>query len=285
MPDINQIAHIIHESTEKVKEQRIIGETKGAKPIAEGYLQTELNDQNRNGRTYGVAGIKKEVEGDRIQRELIPTGNMKGHDGHPSDPSMAVQQTIDPKVCSVKYLKIWMEGDNVAAHYTGTNNHYGKAFCEDLKEGELPSFSLRAIGSVVNKAGRIYVEDVRVVTWDRVYYPSHKRAYTKRLLTEGALSYDEARQAANYLAESSDLYNNQSSGRLIPVTTDDMRKYIKQESANIHMIIESFNVFFESMYMIDNGRSVQMTTKEGQTIIVQLESYVKDQILGYCSKQ
>ena len=183
MAEPRKIAHIIHEATEEVKEMKVIGE-KNNKPVAEGYLQTDLNDKNRNGRIYGTTQIKKEVEGDRIQKELIPTGNMKGHDGHPSDPNMAVQQTIDPKLCSVKYLKIWMEGDNVKAHFTGTNNHLGKAFNEDLLDGELPSFSLRAIGSVANKGGAVYVENVRVVTWDRVYYPSHKKAYTTKLLSE-----------------------------------------------------------------------------------------------------
>lgn len=277
MPDVKQIAHIIHEATEEVKEQKIVGEKNG-KPIAEGYLQTELNDKNRNGRIYGTTGIKKEVEGDRIQKELIPTGNMKGHDGHPTDPSMAVQQTIDPKLCSVKYLAIWMEGDNVKSRYTPTNTIYGKALAEDLRDGELPSFSLRAVGAVVNKNGGVYVEDVKVITWDRVYFPSHRKAYTTKLLTEAGMSLEEATAI-------SDLYNHESNGILLPITTDDMRKYIKQESANIHMIIESFDVFFDSMTLIENGRSVQIVTKDGEVIIVALENYVKDQIMGYCSKQ
>lgn len=277
MSDAKQIAHVIHEATEEVKEHKIVGEKNG-KPIAEGYLQTDLNDQNRNGRTYGTTNIKKEVEGDRIQKELIPTGNMKGHDGHPSDPSMAVQQTIDPKLCSVKYLDIHMEGDNVHAKYTPTNTIYGKALAEDLRDGELPSFSLRAVGTIVTRNGRVYVENVKIVTWDRVYFPSHKRAYTTKVLTEAGMPLQEAEKI-------SDLYNHNSNGILLPITTEDMRKYIKQESANIHMIIETFDVFFDSMTLIENGGAVQIVTKSGEVMIVTLENYVRDQIMGYCSKQ
>lgn len=274
MAEPRRIAHIIHEATEEVKEMKVIGE-KNNKPIAEGYLQTDLNDKNRNGRIYGTAPIKKEVEGDRIQKELIPTGNMKGHDGHPSDPNMAVQQTIDPKLCSVKYLKIWMDGDNVKAHFTGTNNALGKAFNEDLLDGELPSFSLRAIGSVANKGGSVYVENVRIVTWDRVYYPSHKRAYTTKLLSEST--------GIVGLEESVDFYNRNGSGILIPVTTDDIRNYIKHESQEIHRIIESFDVFFDSMTLVEGGTSVQMVTKEGDVIIAPLGGYIKDEMMRYCS--
>ena len=278
MAEARQIAHIIHESTEEVKEYKVIGE-KNNKPVAEGYLQTDLKDKNRNGRIYGVEGIKKEVEGDRIQNELIPTGNMKGHDGHPSDPNMAVQQTIDPKLCSVKYLKIWMEGDNVKAHFTGTNNALGQAFNQDLRDGEKPSFSLRAIGSVMTRGGNVHVENVKIVTWDRVYYPSHKRAYMTKLLTESTGMEKEI------IESSVDLYNRNGAGVLLPVTTADMRQFIKEESANIHKIIESFDMFFDSMTLIENGRSVQMVTKEGDVMIVSLENYVTDQILGYCVKQ
>ena len=274
MAEPRRIAHIIHEATEEVKEMKVIGE-KNNKPVAEGYLQTDLNDKNRNGRIYGTTQIKKEVEGDRIQKELIPTGNMKGHDGHPSDPNMAVQQTIDPKLCSVKYLKIWMEGDNVKAHFTGTNNHLGKAFNEDLLDGELPSFSLRAIGSVANKGGAVYVENVRVVTWDRVYYPSHKKAYTTKLLSEAT--------GIVGIEESVDLYNKNGSGILIPVTTDDIRNYIKHESQDIHRIIESFDIFFDSMTLVEGGTSVQMVTKEGDVIIAPLGGYIKDEMMRYCS--
>lgn len=277
MSEKRQIAHIIHESTEEVKEMKMVGE-KNNKPVAEGYLQTDLEEKNRNGRIYGTKQIKKEVESDRIQNELIATGNMKGHDGHPSDPNMAVQQTIDPKLCSVKYLKIWMEGPNVKANFTGTNNHLGQAFCQDLLDGEKPSFSLRAIGSVVNKGGAVYVENTRIVTWDRVYYPSHKRAYTTRLLTE-ATGLSKAA-----VDSSVDLYNRNGSGILLPITTDDIRQYIKEESQEIHKIIESFDVFFDTMTLIENGTSVQMVTKEGDVMIVPLGGYIKDEMMRYCSK-
>lgn len=258
------LGYIIHESKEPVKEFNIVSD-KGNKIVAEGYLQTELDKKNRNGRIYGVPGIKKEIEGKRLQ-ELIHSGNLKGEDGHPTDQSLAVQQTINPKYVSVKYLTVGIEGDNVKSTFCGTNTPYGIAFNEDLKDGELPSFSLRALGSVVTKGGIVYVENVRVVTWDRVYFPSHEKAYTTGVVRENAVI--SMRENAN--------------GILIPVAEESMKSFIRSESANIKTIMESFDIFFESMQVINSGKDVQLVTKDGYTMIVNLESHVQDQIMDYC---
>ena len=81
---------------------------------------------NRNKRAYATADMKKEVEGSRL-KELIETGNFKGEDGHPISADMIRQQSIDPKLVSVKYIKLWMEDNLVKAHYHGTNTQYGEA--------------------------------------------------------------------------------------------------------------------------------------------------------------
>lgn len=115
--------------------------------------------------------MKPEVEGDRIQKELIPTGNMRGHDGHPSSTELSIQSVINPMLCSVKYKKIWIEGNEIHANFCGTNNEHGKAFNEDLLDGDRPSFSLRALGSVDRERnGKCYVRNIRIITWDRVIF-------------------------------------------------------------------------------------------------------------------
>lgn len=271
---IIDLGHIIMESAQRVEEHRIVGESNG-KIIAEGYLQTELSKKNRNGRIYGVPGIKKEVEGPRI-KELKTTGNLKGENGHPSDNSLAVQQTINPDKVCVKYLDVWMDGDNVASRYCGTNNDRGEAFDKDLACGELPSFSLRCLGSLSQRGGLIYVENPRIVTWDRVYYPSHEKAYTTKIVGEASDNREKFHQEATSLTES---------GIIVPITTDSMRNFIKHESANVHNIMNSFDTLLESLQIVEDGRYAQIVTKQGQTLIINLENYVQNQIMDYCSKR
>lgn len=275
MNPLDNIGYVISEAKQPVEEYKVISD-KGGKIIAQGYLQTELDKKNRNGRIYGIPGIKKEVEGPRL-KELMSTGNLKGEDGHPSDPSLAVQQTINPKVTCVKYLDVWMDGDNVAAKFCGTNTQYGKAFNEDLMEGELPAYSLRALGSVTMRNGICYVEGTKIVTWDRVYYPSHEKAYTTKILSEaaGLSQYDHYMQLESVTSDK---------GVLIPITNQSMISFVKQESANIKAIMESFDTLFQSMQIIDNGRSIQMVTNEGAIMVITLENYVQNQIMDYCDK-
>lgn len=268
------IGYCISEACEPVEEYKVVSDH-GGKIIAEGYLQTDLDNKNRNGRIYGVPGIKKEVEGKRL-KELISTGNLKGEDGHPSDPAMGVQQAINPMKVSVKYLDVHMDGPNVAAKFCGTNTPQGIAFNADLADGELPSFSLRALGSVSNKNGACYVENVKIITWDRVYYPSHERAYTTKIVNESA-----GINPRNEYLKMDTVRNDK--GVLIPITNDSLVSFIKQESANIKSVLESFDTLFESITLI-NSRTVQMVTHEGAIMMINLEDYVQNQIMDYCER-
>jgi hypothetical protein len=59
--------------------------------------------------------------------------------------------------------------------------------------------------------------------------------------------------------------------------------YIKSESANIKSIIGQIDIFYESMKLIDNNTRVQLVTKAGDTFVVNLESYIQDEIKRYAS--
>ena len=139
------IGNIIHETVTE-SDANIIAE-KNQKAYATGIIQ-DRGAENRNGRIYELSDMKPEVEGDRIQKELIPNGYMRGHAGHPSTTELSVQSVIDPKLCCVQFDKIWIDGNDIRANFHGTNNEYGKAFNMDLLEGCKPAFSLRALGSV-----------------------------------------------------------------------------------------------------------------------------------------
>lgn len=277
------IGNIILEKASVPVDLNVIAENNG-KVEATGIIQ-DADSENRNGRIYEEKDLKPEVYSDRIQKELIPTGNMRGHDGHPSSSELSIQSVIDPKLCSVQFTKIWMEGKDIHANFKGTNNELGRAFNADLLEGCKPSFSLRALGSVDRERnGKCYVRNIRIITWDRVIFPSHKRAYTTGFVNpknEGALteSVSYYGKNANTVPNTVDTYNN---GIVIPIVNQQVVDYIKTESANLKDIINTFDTLYESAIICNGGKQVQLTLNEGGQILVNIEQYIQDEIMNYC---
>ena len=267
MPNIMPIGYVILEGAPiQVPEAKVISEN-NKRVIGEGVIQ-EAEEENRNGRCYLHNDLYREIQCPRTM-ELLSTGNMLSENGHPMDSSMIRQQTIDPNNTVARFLKIWMDGNKVMAHFKGTNNSKGEEFDQDLREGILPSWSLRALGSLTNKGGRNIVENLRVITWDRVIYPSHPGAYTTRLVTESAI---------NDLADINRINEN---GKLIPITDDGVLSYIKHESANIKSLINQIDFMYESVSIV-KGNQVRLVAKNGDTFMVNLENHIANEIQNYC---
>ena len=245
--------------------------------LAEGVLQ-DVDRENRNRRIYERKDLFPTLESKRMV-ELIKTGNLKGEAGHPMDKDLARQQTIDPMKVQVLYTKIWTEGDQIKAQFRGTNNLLGQEFNDDLLAGELPSFSLRALGSIENKNGKAYVRNIKPITWDRVYFPSHECAYTEKILSEGA----SIMVPSHVLTDEERRINE--NGMMFPITNQSVIDYIKQESSNVLVAMNNFDVLYESMQLIDKGRNLQMVDRAGNVLIVNLESYVQDEIMDYCFRR
>lgn len=269
----NKIGYIIAESPTVAEDSRIISQ-KSNRVIAEGTLQ-DLYTENRNRRTYDNE-IKEQIKCART-KELLETGNMKGENGHPMNKELARQSTIDPDMVCVKYLKFWTDGNKIKAQFKGTNNQRGEDFNSDLLDGEKPSFSLRALGSIETASGKACVKNVKLITYDRVIYPSHKCAYTDKIIN----NLDESTNMA-----SSRFQDDGINSYLIPITNESVVNYIKTESANIKTIRDNFDILYESILpVVENGTNyVQLTDSFGNIFRVRLENYIKNEIMNYCSK-
>ena len=267
MPNIESIGFVILESAPvEIPDAKIITDS-GKRVTGEGIIQT-AEEENRNGRCYLHQDLLREINCPRT-KELLSTGNMLSENGHPMDTSMVRQQTIEPNNTVARFTKIWMDGNNVMAQFRGTNNSKGEEFDQDLREGIKPSWSLRALGSLANKGGRNVVENLRVITWDRVIYPSHPHAYTTRLVTESATTIDNR------------ISNMNKNGMLIPITNDSVVSYIKSESANIKSLISQIDFMYESARMISPSQ-VQLVAKTGDVFVVNLEKHISTEIQNYC---
>jgi hypothetical protein len=284
------IGQIICESESFTGKATIISTEKN-RVIAEGTIQ-DVDAKNRNGRFYAGSELFPELKSVRTV-ELINTGNMYGEAGHPIDTNLARQQTIDPKLIAPKFLKIWPDGKLVKAQFKGAQTQYGQAFNDIICDETLVSFSLRALGTVENTTRGAEVKNLKIITWDWVIFPSHKTAYMDKIITETAL----LNESTSYSQESGLIYagdnampnriimsESSDSSIIIPINNQQIIDYIKDKSYNVNMIKESFDILYDSIIPLEEGRKVQMSDKFGHVFIINTESYIQNEIMNYCSK-
>ena len=290
------IGCIFSEAVAAEVEFKLMNTDKQGFVIAEGILQ-QGNEVNRNRRYYPTEELAAAVMSSRTQ-ELVKTGNLKGEAGHPTDTSIARQAKVDPTLEQVWYTKLWMDGDFVMGHFRGTNNELGRSFNEDLKCGQRPSFSLRAVGSLVNENGRMTVRRMQMITYDRVYFPSHSKAYTTKIVATESVgakpvevkqyliddSYMKSRSnEINKLSEAGNVVDTETC-IVAPLTQAEMSNYLISESANIQSAINTFGCLFESMQLNPELNTVTMKNVFGETVKIYLEHAIQREIIEGFSK-
>lgn len=251
--------------------------------VAETVLQ-EMEEKNRNGRWYGKEDLAPQITCPRTI-ELLKTGTLRGESGHPDSKDLQRQSKIEKSNCSVLYLNMWVDGNRVMGKYRGTNNELGREVEKDLEEGFLQAFSLRALGSVVNTPNKgAEVKNIRFITYDEVIYPSHPRAYTRGIgvNVNEAVSSEELTKEA--IREADITYIKNDKGLIVPITNSTVIDYIKQESTSFNIIKESFDVYYKSISLSENGRTVSLDDLNGNRFVIPLENYVHNSIMDYANK-
>ena len=277
------VVFVINEAAEKVVSCETVNVGRNGFVTAEGTLQVS-EKENRNRRFYSTEDLHSEIYSDRI-RELVTTGNFKGEAGHPLDLNLSRQQKVDGTLEQVWFTKLWMEGPLVKAHFRGTNNELGRSFNEDLKDGQLPSFSLRSIGSIKNNGGRNQVTNLRIICYDRVYFPSYPDAYTDHIVTESAFMDDLKLTNMNEdmqrkIVESGNSLMVESA--VAPIINDEVRKVIMKESYNLNAMCEAFDQEFTNITR--KGNNLQLVDENYNVIVVPIEDYVGAKIDKFCDR-
>lgn len=277
------VVFVINEAAERVVSCETVNVGRNGFVTAEGVLQVG-EKENRNRRFYSTEDLHSEIYSDRI-RELVTTGNFKGEAGHPLDLNLSRQQKVDGTLEQVWFTKLWMEGPLVKAQFRGTNNELGRSFNEDLKDGQLPSFSLRSIGSIKNNGGRNQVTNLRIICYDRVYFPSYPDAYTDHIVTESAFMDDLKLTNMNEdmqrkIVESGNSLMVESA--VSPIINDDVRKVIMKESYNLNAMCEAFDQEFTNITR--KGNNLQLVDENYNVIVVPIEDYVGAKIDKFCDR-
>lgn len=288
-----KIGYMINESASMaVAEFKILKEDVNSAGVnrvtATGILQTG-NVKNRNGRIYRTEDLSREIAAPR-QIELLSTGNMLGRCGHPIGPdaqSLVVQQTIDPKECDVRFLKFWMDGDNVWSNFMGTNNDLGETFDKDLRMGVLPAFSLRALGTLKATPQGAFVENLKMITYDHVIYPSHPTAYTKGILSESSNIIDLPESSFKFTDEmdgtKSHIYEftNEDAIKSISMIKEAAVDYVKDKSLNFHLLKECYDMTKIDTIDISSNNKLILTEAGKNTIVMDIEDYIAKEIQNY----
>lgn len=277
------IGYMINEAIETPSEMSVVSDNNGRLTI-ETILQ-DLEVKNRNGRWYGLSDFKPQITCERTT-ELIKTKNLFGEAGHPMTTELSRQQNIDLNNIAHNITKLWLEGNLVKAHTHGTPNAQGKLFNDLILEGTIPSFSLRALGTVENTRRGAEVKNIKLITYDWVVFPSHKKAYMQKILGE-SYEDDTLNESLKYMDASIDnklIMNESESGILVPITNESVIDYVKTESANINVVKESLDFLYENISIIDNGQRVLMSDNNGNSFVINLESYITNEIMNYCYK-
>ena len=272
----NSIGYIINESAIAGFDHTNIIAEKNGKAIAEGVLQV-AEETNRNGRIYPKSELFPQLQAPRTL-ELLEAGYLRAELGHPLSKDLARQQSIDDTRTCAMFLKLWTKGNEVWGQFRGTNNEFGRVFDLDLKDGCKPAWSLRALGRLEKSPRGMEVRGLRVITWDQVIYPSHRSAYTRSIVTEAVNTH----YANRILTESADVFER-SKEKIIPIRNDDVVSYIRSESANLKYIENFFDFAYDNVDVNRESGTVTLTCNDGNILVINLESYIHNEIMDYCS--
>ena len=283
-----QIGWVINESTPLDEDEISLEVDKkatfdnGRRVIGVGRLQ-RANKKNRNGRIYPGNELFGQLKSART-KELLKTG-FGSENGHPMDNSLQRQSTIDPNNVVAYFLDLWQEGDFVMGKFVGSNLSIGEAFDLDLRSGFFkPAWSLRGIGTVESTSKGAVVKDLKAITWDRVFYPSHEEAYTQKVLGESAYEQLESGLYVPKTPIPKTTEKINENGVLMPITNQKVIDYIKTESTNFKSIVETFEFLYDDIKMLDECNVQLSDSKTGTILIVQPEKFIKENIMDFCCR-
>ena len=276
----NEIGYIICEADINPNISKVYKSDSG-KAIGEGILQT-ADERNRNGRYYSEEELFPQLTCPRT-KELLEAGYLRAEMGHPLSKDLARQSTIDDTKTCARFLTIWTEGKNIWAKFTATNNINGAAFDADLKEGCKPAWSLRALGTLKTTPRGAEVHNIKIITWDQVIYPSHPGAYTQRLVSESSV----LTESGSIIENKDTILENDIEGKdlIVPITNKSIITYLSNQSSNIKFIKENFDFVYKSIVLNESGTKVILTTNTNETLVVNLENYIHNELMNYASKK
>lgn len=242
-------------------------------------LQT-FNIRNRNGRTY-MGGPMNECLNEPHIQELIRKKAWLGEYGHPLDTNMARVMTIDPKLASHKITSLDLTNDYAKGWIETLPDGYGRNFTNNILQGMEPAFSFRGLASVTRRGREQIIQSKpRGIAYDAVILPSHPEAYRDESISVELKTITAPITESAMGTNLNSLGNTMEDSKGIIVTESQIIDFIKEESKNVKLISDIYEVCNESMSLTKDCKNAIL--REGnQTFYINIEDKIKYEVNNY----
>lgn len=241
-----------------------------------------FDEINRNQRQYKADNIRECLLTEKIQ-SLLADNAFYGERDHPT------QETENGKLTPERIQAIWMPnrshiikrpkiiGDELQAHIeTCAGTDVGVGFAKDIIQGLKPAFSCRAIASMKLINGKPTVIVRRLITYDWVLYPSHKRAHMISS-PKGVMKSIKA-----FTESAMDTVKDVVGDVLIPL--QEILESVGKTDVNTQMIMESFELTPESLCGFDETHTHAIIKDNDNTIYAKISPQTKRKVDDFFSK-
>ena len=73
-------------------------------------------------------------------------------------------------------------------------------------------------------------------------------------------------------------------GVVIPITNDHIINFIQASSNNLKFVRECFDFAYTGIKVNESGTKVLLTTNAGDTLVINLESYIHNELMNYSNE-
>jgi hypothetical protein len=179
----------------------------------------EGNEQNRNGRIYPTKILQEAIQAPYIM-ERLKTKSLMGECGHPLDPRIERQMSIDMSRVSHIITEMSFEKNLLKGIVETANTHVGRDMKGLVEQGCKVAFSFRGMAPIKTEGGKQVISNpMKALTWDWVLHPSHAPAYMEGLVESASIAKDDV---------------------CIALTESVLRDFLKQESSMLNEAAEQF---------------------------------------------
>jgi hypothetical protein len=236
-------------------------------------VMQEADKPNRNGRIYYKSVLEQALNSPYVQ-ERLRTKSFYVEAGHPSDPSVQRQMTIDQRNIAAILKEFWWEGNLLKARLETANTAIGRDMKGLIEQGSRVAFSLRAQGNVHRDAqlnATIVESPIQIATYDWVVNPSHDKAFLESICeaTSHAFFGQGSQQIA--LAESAELFEE---GKITPIKEE--QKFYIDYAQYYHKKIKPLNEAYlydpKDKLTIDDKFALLENENENKKVV--LEDYI-----------
>lgn len=228
---------------------------------------------NRNRRWYSAEAMIESLSDPRIT-ELIRNNKFKGEAGHPVGQPIQRIATVQP-TCTCHRVTKWWVMDYLIRGIVETLDDGpgcpGYKLTRAILQDENPSFSYRGLAPIVKRGNISRVETKpTTVAYDEVDLPSHVEAYgdaEKTIVNKEAGGPSSQRKFNTKFALEESTKTNLFKDQTIAVYEADIAEMIKNQSDNVKIVCESFDLDPATISLYGRNGNVQLKSGSDRILV------------------